>query len=100
MPDLCHNAAAYQIDLPTPMRPDEVAPPVTRLTGMVAMAVEHYSPFLPAKSLVFPAFAHAAPRCPIHQQGVHPPGHWTDETDLDKNHKLIAERKKGAAWPG
>ena len=61
MQPLRYSAAACQLDMPNPTRRDEIAARVTRMIGMVRMAVEGYSPFLPVKLLVFPEFAHAAP---------------------------------------
>lgn len=64
MSTLRYHAAACQVDLPNPSRRDEIAQRVCRLIGMVRMAVEGYSPFLPVKLIVFPEFAHAAPIYP------------------------------------
>lgn len=64
MNPLRYSAAACQIDLPNPTRRDEIAGRVTYMIGMIRMAVEGYSPFLPVKLLVFPEFAHAAPVYP------------------------------------
>jgi predicted amidohydrolase len=59
-----YSAAACQIDLPNPTTRDEIAGRVTEMIGMVRMAVEGYSPFLPVRLVVFPEFAHAAPVYP------------------------------------
>ncbi len=64
MSQLRYAAAACQIDLPNPAGRDEIAKRVSRLIGMVRMAVEGYSPFLPVRLAVFPEFAHAAPIYP------------------------------------
>ncbi len=59
-----YSAAACQIDLPNPMRRDQIGERVSHMLGMIERAVEGYSPFLPVKLLVFPEFAHAAPAYP------------------------------------
>ncbi len=68
MQPLRYSAAACQIDLPNPMRRDEIGKRVTKMVGMTRMAVEGYSPFLPVKLIVFPEFAHAAPVYPTAQE--------------------------------
>ena len=64
MNTLRYSAAACQIDLPNPTKREEIGKKVTHMLGMVRMAVEGYSPFLPVKLIVFPEFAHAAPVYP------------------------------------
>jgi len=61
MDNLRYSAAACQLDLPNPMQRSEIGERTARMIGMIRMAVEGYSPFLPVKLLVFPEFAHAAP---------------------------------------
>lgn len=56
-----YTAAACQIDLPNPTGRDEIGERVAHMIGMIRMAVEGYSPFLPVRLIVFPEFAHAAP---------------------------------------
>jgi len=64
MPPIRYSAAACQIDLPNPTSRAEIPKRVAHMLGMVRMAVEGYSPFLPVKLLVFPEFAHSAPVYP------------------------------------
>jgi predicted amidohydrolase len=56
-----YSAAACQIDLPNPTTRTQIGGRVTEMIGMIRMAVEGYSPFLPVRLVVFPEFAHAAP---------------------------------------
>ncbi|MEQ8768831.1 MAG: nitrilase-related carbon-nitrogen hydrolase [Planctomycetota bacterium] len=64
MQPIRYSAAACQIDLPNPMRRDQIGERVTKMLGMTRMAVEGYAPFLPVRLVVFPEFAHAAPVYP------------------------------------
>jgi predicted amidohydrolase len=57
-----YYAACCQTDLPCPRSRDELPERVSYLLGMVDRAVVGYAPFFDVKLVVFPEFAHMAPR--------------------------------------
>lgn len=64
MSTLRYGAAACQIDLPNPLRRDQIAARVAHMIETIEHTVTGYAPFLPVKLLVFPEFAHTAPAYP------------------------------------
>jgi predicted amidohydrolase len=57
-------AAACQLDIPNPMKREEIASRVDRMLEMIDQTVEGYEPFFDVRLVVFPEFAHAAPIYP------------------------------------
>ncbi len=57
-----YYAAACQTDLPCPLHRSEIPERVGYLLGMIDRAVVGYEPFFDVKLVVFPEFAHTAPR--------------------------------------
>ncbi|MGE3958535.1 MAG: nitrilase-related carbon-nitrogen hydrolase [Vicinamibacterales bacterium] len=62
MSHLRYSAAACQTDLPNPATRAEMRASTDRMVEMIDAAVAGSGPFLPVRLVVFPEFAHAAPR--------------------------------------
>ena len=63
-----YYAAACQTDFPCPAGREEISTRVDRMLAMVDGAVEGYRPFFDVRLVVFPEFAHAAPRYPTAEE--------------------------------
>ena len=110
MSTIRYSAAACQIDLPNPTRRTEIAKRVSHMVGMVRMAVEGYSPFLPVKLIVFPEFAHAAPVYPTAEElrrhltvpipNEHTERYATVARELDVYIQTGTFLEEDSRWPG
>src|SRR5262245_9052661 len=61
MSHIRYAAAACQTDLPNPIERRQMAANTERMVWMIDQALAGAAPFLPARLVVFPEFAHAAP---------------------------------------